>query len=92
MAIGVCRSSTCRRSAAVIELIRDAVQTQMATITLGFDDPRGASSNEALLGERVAKNYGASHTRRLVDATEVRGEQAESDHLDQKRIMELLSG
>ena len=50
--------------------MRDAGQSQIETITIAFEEFRGASSDEAPLAERLAQYYGTKHTTRRVDAAE----------------------
>ena len=57
-------------SGALVGLMRDAGQTQIETITIAFEEFRGASLDEAPMAERLAKYYGANHTTRMVDAAE----------------------
>ncbi len=57
-------------SGSLVGLMRDAGQSQIETITIAFEEFRGASSDEAPLAERLARYYGAKHTTRRVDAAE----------------------
>jgi asparagine synthase (glutamine-hydrolysing) len=57
-------------SGSLVGLMRDAGQSQIETITIAFEEFRGASSDEAPLAERLAQYYGSKHTTRRVDAAE----------------------
>ena len=57
-------------SGSLVGLMRDAGQSQIETITIAFEEFRGASSDEAPLAERLAQYYGTKHTTRRVDAAE----------------------
>ena len=45
-------------SGSLVGLMRDAGQSQIETITIAFEEFRGASSDEAPLAERLAQYYG----------------------------------
>jgi asparagine synthase (glutamine-hydrolysing) len=57
-------------SGALLGLMRDAGQSRIETITIAFEEFRGASPDEAPLAERLAKYYGANHSTRMVGAAE----------------------
>ncbi len=57
-------------SGSLVGLMRDAGQSQIETITIAFEEFRGASLDEAPLAERLAQYYGTKHTTRRVDAAE----------------------
>lgn len=57
-------------SGALLGLMRDLGQTQIKTITLEFDEFVGGASDEAPAAERLARRYGADHTKRRIGAAE----------------------
>ncbi len=57
-------------SGALVGLMRDAGQNEIRTITLAFEPYRNTSSDESVLAEVVAKQYGATHTTRWINAAE----------------------
>lgn len=61
-------------SGALIGLMRDAGQSDLQTITLSFEEFRGAHDDEAPLARQVAGLYGARHTERIVSESEFRAD------------------
>ncbi|THD77694.1 MAG: asparagine synthase (glutamine-hydrolyzing) [Phenylobacterium sp.] len=59
-------------SGALLGLMRDAGQTDIRAITLGFDQFRGTAEDEAPLAAEVALRYGARHIVRRVGEAEFR--------------------
>jgi asparagine synthase (glutamine-hydrolysing) len=57
-------------SGAVLGLMRDAGQTKIRSITLGFDEFTGKAEDEVPLAAEVARHYGADHIVRRVSEQE----------------------
>jgi asparagine synthase (glutamine-hydrolysing) len=57
-------------SGALVGLMRDAGQHDIADVTLAFGEFRGRPEDEAPLAEEVAQLYGTRHTTRLVTRAE----------------------
>lgn len=57
-------------SGALVGLMRDAGQSEIKTITLGFTEFEHTQHDETLLAGEVAKIYGTNHHRRLVTRKE----------------------
>jgi asparagine synthase (glutamine-hydrolysing) len=74
-------------SGAIVGLMRDAGQSQIRAITLGFDQFRGTAEDEAPLAAEVARLYGADHVVRRVSEAEFRRDlPAIFDAMDQPSI------
>jgi asparagine synthase (glutamine-hydrolysing) len=61
-------------SGALVGLMRDAGQTRIRAITLGFDEFTGQTSDEVPLASRIAADYGVDHKVRRVGAEEFEGD------------------
>lgn len=59
-------------AAVLLSLMRDAGQRQIQTISLAFDDPRGARGDEISIPEQIAARYRTRHTTRRVNEHEFR--------------------
>ncbi|NWF72925.1 MAG: asparagine synthase (glutamine-hydrolyzing) [Nitrospirae bacterium] len=59
-------------SGSLVGLMRDTGQSDIQTVTLTFSEFSGKPGDEAPLAEQVAKQYGTSHTTRIVTASEFR--------------------
>jgi asparagine synthase (glutamine-hydrolysing) len=57
-------------SGALVGLMRDAGAQSIETVTVGFDEFHGSQQDETLLATKVARQYGARHTRRIVTRAE----------------------
>lgn len=57
-------------SGALVGLMRDAGQQDIQTVTLAFEEFRGAQHDEAPLAELVARHYGTRHVTRVVTRSE----------------------
>lgn len=57
-------------SGALVGLMRDAGQQEIRTITLGFEEFKGAHEDEVPLAEQVAKQYGTAHQTHWVGQAE----------------------
>jgi asparagine synthase (glutamine-hydrolysing) len=57
-------------SGALVGLMKDAGQAKVRTLTLTYDEFRGAPDDEAPLAERLARVYGTQHSTRAVDRKE----------------------
>jgi asparagine synthase (glutamine-hydrolysing) len=57
-------------SGALLGLMRDAGQVQIAAITLGFEEFAGTAEDEVPLAAEVARHYGAQHFLRRVSRRE----------------------
>jgi asparagine synthase (glutamine-hydrolysing) len=69
-------------SGALVGLMRDAGQSDIQTVTLAFEEFKGARDDEAPLAAEVARLYGTRHTTRTVTEQEFR--------TDLPRIMEAM--
>jgi asparagine synthase (glutamine-hydrolysing) len=61
-------------SGALVGLMRDAGANDIQTVTIGFEEFRGAHLDEAPLAQEVAKQYGTRHTTRIVTRREFEGD------------------
>jgi asparagine synthase (glutamine-hydrolysing) len=61
-------------SGALVGLMRDAGQHDIATVTLAFAEFQGHPEDEAPLAAEVARLYGTRHTTRVVTETELAAE------------------
>lgn len=57
-------------SGALVALMRDAGATKIKTITVGFEEFRGSSSDETSLARNVAMRYGTEHAEHIVTRSE----------------------
>ena len=57
-------------SAALVGLMRDVGQNDIATVTLAFEEFRGKSEDEAPLAAEIARQYDTRHTIRVVTQKE----------------------
>ena len=57
-------------SGALVGLMWDAGQRDIQTVTIAFEEFKGTSFDESELAGKVAANYGARHTRRVVTRDE----------------------
>ena len=57
-------------SGALVGLMRDAGQSHIRAITLGFEELRGSETDEVPLARRIAAQYGAEHYVRTVTREE----------------------
>jgi len=57
-------------SGALVGLMRDAGQSHLRAVTLGFEELRGTPSDEVPLASRIADRYEAEHHVRLVTESE----------------------
>lgn len=57
-------------SGALVGLMRDAGQSRIRAITLGFEELRGTADDEVPLAGEIARQYGAEHVVRWVTADE----------------------
>ena len=57
-------------SGALVGLMRDAGADRIETVTIGFEEFRGAPQDEAPLAAAVARHYGTEHTTRIVTRAE----------------------
>ena len=74
-------------SGALVDLMRDAGQQQIATVTLAFDEYRGTIADEAPLATEVARGYGVSHQVHIIDEPAFRQDlPAIFDAMDQPSI------
>lgn len=55
---------------ALLGLMRDTGQNDIKTVTLAFSEFRGRPDDEAPLAEAVARQYGTTHTTRIVTESE----------------------
>jgi asparagine synthase (glutamine-hydrolysing) len=69
-------------SGALVGLMRDAGQQNIATVTLAFGEFRGRHEDEAPIAEEVARLYGTHHTTRVVTQAEF--------EVDLPRILEAM--
>jgi len=60
-------------SGSLVGLMRDAGQSRIRAITLGFDELRGTAADEVPLAMAVARQYGAEHYVRWVSGDEFSG-------------------
>lgn len=61
-------------SGALVGLMRDAGQTDIHTLTLGFNEFSGKPEDEAPLAAQVALTYGTKHSTRHIDEEEFRAD------------------
>ncbi len=74
-------------SGALLGLMRDAGQTRLTAVTLGFEEFVGTSEDEVPLAARVAEHYGARHVVRRVGEMEFRADLATIlEQMDQPSI------
>ena len=59
-------------SGSLVGLMRDAGQSDIQTVTLTFSEFAGKPGDEGPLAELVAKQFGTTHTTRIVTASEFR--------------------
>lgn len=57
-------------SGALVGLMRDAGAADITTVTVGFEEFRGHPQDETVLAATVARQYGTSHTTRIVSKAE----------------------
>jgi asparagine synthase (glutamine-hydrolysing) len=57
-------------SGTLVGLMRDAGQSDIQTVTLGFEEFRGTAADEVPLATKVAAHYGTRHTNRYVSVRE----------------------
>lgn len=57
-------------SSALVGLMRDAGQSEIATVTLSFAEFEGSADDEAPIAAEVARTYGTRHTTRVVTKAE----------------------
>ena len=57
-------------SGALVGLMRDAGQSDISTVTLGFAEFAGSENDETKLAKRVAKHYGTQHVTRMISERE----------------------
>ncbi len=57
-------------SGALVGLMRDAGQSEIKTVTLGFAEFENTAQDETPLAGEVAKHYGTSHAKRMVTRAE----------------------
>src|SRR5262249_9352876 len=74
-------------SGALVGLMRDAGQQDIQTVTLAFEEFRGAKEDEAPIAAEIAARYGTRHTTRFVTEQEFRDDLPKIlDAMDQPTI------
>jgi asparagine synthase (glutamine-hydrolysing) len=74
-------------SGSLVGLMRDAGQSDIQTVTLTFSEFTGKPGDEAPLAEKVARQFGTSHTTRTVSEAEFREDMPRIlDAMDQPSI------
>jgi asparagine synthase (glutamine-hydrolysing) len=74
-------------SGALVGLMRDAGQQDIQTVTLAFEEFRGAKEDEAPIAAEIAARYGTRHTTRFVTEREFRDDLPKIlDAMDQPTI------